>query len=136
MPRLTRWAIRASLLYLLLGFTLGALILIQKGLALHPAIWSLLPAHIEFLIWGWTFQLVLGMGYWILPRFSSPPRHGNPIAAWTALALLNLGIWLVGLTPWLGQAGVYSVAIGRLAQLGAGLAFLYNAWGRVKAPGA
>jgi hypothetical protein len=31
MPRLTRWCVRAALLYLLFGFTLGGLLLSAKG---------------------------------------------------------------------------------------------------------
>jgi len=63
MPRLSRWAIRAALLHLGLGFTLGAMILINKGLGVWPAVWRWLPAHIEFLLMGWTLQLVIGMGF-------------------------------------------------------------------------
>jgi hypothetical protein len=69
MPRLTVWMIRFALAYLLVGFTIGAALLILKGLAGSPApmpgwvlsLWRWLPAHIEFLLivgpcswlWGW-----------------------------------------------------------------------------------
>lgn len=53
MPRLSVWYTRFALLYLALGFTLGGLMLYNKGVPLHPALWSLLPAHIEFLLMGW-----------------------------------------------------------------------------------
>ena len=49
MPRLSRLAIRAALLYLLLGFTFGGLMLLNKGIPLAPWAWRLLPAHVEFL---------------------------------------------------------------------------------------
>ena len=45
MPRLSVWFIRSALLYLLLGFTLGGLMLWNKGLPIHPVLWRLLPAH-------------------------------------------------------------------------------------------
>jgi hypothetical protein len=48
MPRLSIYFIRASLIYLPLGFTFGALLLAKKGLMLSPEIWVLLPIHIEF----------------------------------------------------------------------------------------
>lgn len=134
MPRLSRWAIRASLLYLALGFTLGALLLYNKGLPLNPWLWSLLPAHIEFTLLGWTTQLALGVGFWILPRFARGPRRGNVRAAWAAFGLLNLGVWLVGLASPLGLSGVVPL-LGRLAEAGAALAFGVHAWGRVKPPG-
>jgi hypothetical protein len=135
MPRLSVWAIRLSLVYLALGFTFGGLILANKGIPFDPALWSLLPAHIEFLLFGWTSQLVLGVAFWILPRFSSGSRRGNEHLAWLALVLLNLGVWLavIGSVP--GLDGVLPL-LARMAQAGAALAFALHAWPRVKPPGA
>ena len=69
MPRLSQWYIRSAFIYLFLGFTIGALLLANKGIPLHPALWGWLPIHIEFLLIGWLLQLILGMAFWILPRF-------------------------------------------------------------------
>ena len=49
MPRLSRWFIRCALIYLALGFTFGALMLFNKGVPFYPALWRLLPTHVEFL---------------------------------------------------------------------------------------
>ena len=38
MPLLSIWLIRVALLYLLLGFTLGGLLLWNKGQTIHPVI--------------------------------------------------------------------------------------------------
>ena len=70
MPRFSIWTIRAALLYLATGFTLGALLLWNKGVTISPQIWRLLSTHIEFLIFGWTLQLVMGVAFWILPGFA------------------------------------------------------------------
>lgn len=135
MPRLSIWAIRAALVYLAVGFTFGGLMLVNKGIPLSPALWSLLPAHIEFLLVGWTVQLVMGMAFWILPRFSREPRRGNVPLAWFSVILLNLGVWLVGFGPLL--VGIaWLQAAGRAAEIGAGLAFSAHAWPRIKATGA
>jgi hypothetical protein len=105
----------------------------------------LLPAHIEFLLFGWTVQLILGVGFWILPRFSPgegrKPRRGREGLAWLAFFLLNLGALLAGLGPLagvLGGAGFSSTLsiAGRAAEAGAALAFAVHAWPRVKAAGA
>jgi hypothetical protein len=62
MPRLSYWFIRASLLNLAAGFTLGALLLAHKGMPLHPALWGLLAPHIEFVLlagpcsWRWVWH--------------------------------------------------------------------------------
>lgn len=131
MPRLTNWFIRAALIYLALGFTLGALLLANKGLPLHPAMWSLLPAHIEFLLFGWTSQLVMGMAFWILPRFPQPPVRGNEKPAWGAFFLVNAGVLLLALSP-SGPVGSWLVLLGRVLEALGVIAFALHAWPRVK----
>jgi cbb3-type cytochrome oxidase subunit 1 len=133
MPKLSVYFIRAAMLYLILGFTLGGLILIQKGLPIWPAAWRLLPAHIEFLLFGWTVQLVMGVGFWIFPRFRR--SRGDERPAWLAFGLLNLGVLLIGLGPLLGAPPAVSL-IGRLAEVGAVGAFVLHSWPRIKPPGA
>ena len=133
MPRLSCWFIRSALLHLALGFTLGGLILLHKGIPLHPFLWRLLPAHIEFLLFGWTLQLVMGVGFWIFPRFRR--SRGNEKPAWFAFGLLNIGVWLAGLGPTLA-APAFILLLGRLAEAGAVVAYAAHVWPRLKLPGA
>jgi hypothetical protein len=132
MPRLSVYFIRAALIYLALGFTIGALLLWNKGIPLDPMLWRWLPAHIEFLFLGWTLQLALGVAFWILPRFYT--SRGNTTLAWLAFWLLNGGIWLVALTPLVPLSSIFPV-IGRLAEAGAAVAFAIHAWPRIKPAG-
>ena len=129
MPRLSRWFIRASLVYLSLGFTFGALMLFNKGVLLSVWLWQLLPAHIEFLLLGWTVQLAMGAAFWILPRFRS--LRGNEKAAWVAFILLNVGVWIVGMGRLIGMPSPL-IVVGRAAEAGAAIAFAIHAWPRVK----
>lgn len=139
MPRVSRWFIRASLLHLALGFTLGALLLWNKGVPIAPWLGRLLPAHVEFLLAGWVFQLVMGVATWIFPRFGvrrSP--HGSEGAAWTAFVLLNGGVWLAALGPLAGPGAGGAAALplaGRLAEAAAAVVFAANVWARVRASG-
>jgi hypothetical protein len=124
MPRLSYLFIRASLIYLVLGFTFGGLILANKSVPFAPQVWALFPAHIEFLILGWLTQLALGVAFWILPRLVGGAPRGDERWSWAAFALVNLGIALNVAAPytgfiWLGllarilqAAGVASFAIG------------------------
>lgn len=82
---------------------------------------------------GWTVQLALGVAFWVLPRFHS--ARGDVRPAWAAWLLLNIGVWLVGVGPLIGFAGA-STLLGRLAEVGAAVAFAVHAWPRVKPPGA
>jgi hypothetical protein len=128
MPRLSVWYVRISLLYLAFGFTLGALMLWHKAYPLHPLLWRVLPMHMEILLVGWFVNLALGVAFWILPRWQT--QRGDVRPAWAALVLLNLGVWLVALAPWIGGNGA-TLAGRTLEALGAA-AFALHAWPRVK----
>jgi cbb3-type cytochrome oxidase subunit 1 len=95
MPTPSRWMVRLSFVYLLLGILMGALMLIQKAYILHPAIWVLLPIHIEVTIFGWIIQLTLGTAYYMLPRFLEGPPRGDSTLAYVMITSLNLGIIFV-----------------------------------------
>ena len=131
MPRLSCWYIRASLLHLAVGFMLGALLLIHKGIPLHPAFWQLLPLHIECLLLGWTLQLALGVAFWILPRHRLGPEQGHETPARLAWGLLNLGVLMAGFGWMLGAPALIPL-LGRGAEAGAAVAFAVHAWSRVK----
>ncbi len=130
MPRLSQWYVRSALVYLLLGFTIGALMLSNKGLPLHPALWRLLPAHIEFLLVGWVLQLALGIAFWMLPRFWHGPPRGGELGVRLAYPLLNLGLWLVVLGTVLGAPAI-TITLGRVLELGALVAYATHVWPRI-----
>jgi len=131
MPRLSVWMIRTALLHLLLGFTVGALLLANKGISFSPFLWRLLPMHIELLLLGWTVQLALGVAFWILPRFQT--ARPRAMLAWLAYLLLNLGVVLVAAST-LFVALPTLVLWGRIAEISAAVAFALHAWPRVKPP--
>jgi len=131
MPRLSIWAVRLSLLYLLLGFTLGALMLANKGVPFAPWVWSLFPAHIDILLFGFVIQLAIGMAYWILPRFRGGTR-GNETVLWITVGLLNLGIWMVAIIGIFNLPGQW-LAGGRLLEGMAAALFTFQVWKRIRA---
>ncbi len=133
MPRLSVWFVRASLVYLLLGITLGGLMLADEGMPFYPALGDVLPVHIEFLLAGWLIQLAMGVAYWILPRFASGPPRGSERVAWFSFSLFNAGILLVAVTSlfphgWTGLAA-------RLMEIVAAALFVFATWKRVKPSG-
>lgn len=137
MPRASRWFIQASLVYLALGFTLGAALLFNKGIPLSPALGRLLPAHIEFLLVGWVIQLVMGVATWMFPRFGvARSARGSEGATWLAFALVNCGVWLAGIGPLASaRAAALLPLMGRLAEVAAAVVFAANIWARVRASG-
>lgn len=135
MPRLSVWMVRAALLNLGIGFTLGGLLLFHKGMPLDGDVWRLWPWHIELALVGWIIQLAMGVAFWILPRFSRGERFGNIRLAWIAFFLLNLGILAAGAGQWFRSANELA-ALGRGLELLAVVAFAAHLWPRVKPPGA
>jgi heme/copper-type cytochrome/quinol oxidase subunit 1 len=130
MPLLARCFIRAALLYLLLGFGLGLLILSQKGIGWPGAwTWRLLPAHVEILLLGWVTQLAMGVAFWILPRVGG--RRGDPRPAWLAFGLINGGLLLAVASSLLPALAPYALAA-RLLETLAVAAFALHAWPRVR----
>jgi heme/copper-type cytochrome/quinol oxidase subunit 1 len=134
MPRPSVWFIRTALCYLGAGFTLGALILFQKGIPYSDSVWRLLPMHIEFLLIGWTTQFAMGVAFWILPRFLHGAARGDERLVWLAYGLLNLGVLSVGAGAWLAAPGAALVA-GRSAEMLAVGLFAIQAVPRAKAQG-
>jgi cbb3-type cytochrome oxidase subunit 1 len=132
--RLSVWTVRVALLYLDVGFLIGALMLTQKGVPLDGSLLRLLPLHIDVLLFGWTLQLAMGIAFWILPRFSREPRYGNQTFGWLAFALINFGVWCAGVGQWL-NAPLAIILLGRAAELLAVACFTLHAWPRVKAIG-
>ena len=130
MPTLTRYAVRAALVYLMLGFTFGGLLLSNKGVPFAPSLWRLRPAHVEFLVSGWMVQFALGIAHWIIPRFRGGD-FGRAYLAWLALALLNGGVLLVGLGPLLGLGG-WATTAGRVAEAAAAIAYAAYIWPRIR----
>lgn len=130
MPRLSVLMIRAALLYLGVGFLFGGLLLFNKGIPFEGGIWRLLPVHVELLLFGWMLQLIMGVAFWIAPRFSTAPRYGRVILAKLAFVLLNLGTCLSAAGQWSGSAPLQ--LIGRVVLLSAGVAFLLNLFPRIK----
>lgn len=127
MPRTSAWYVRAALIYLALGWTLGALLLGVKGTGAVAGLWLLRPLHVELLLVGWMAQFAVGVATWILPRTAAAPAW--PLVP--ALVLLNAGVWLAGLAAPLGVAP--ALLAGRACELAAFLLLARHLLPRVRA---
>ncbi len=129
MPKLSVWYVRASLVYLFLSATFGAIVLSHKGIPWAPWAWRLLVSHIDVALLGWVTLLGMGVAYWILPRFGV--RRGREGWARAALLCLNVGLVLLLVGPWTPWQRVM-VFVGRVCEGGGVLSFVIHAWPRVK----
>ncbi len=137
MPTLSRWFIKLGMLYFAAGLTMGALMLLQPVLG-WPSSWQVLrPVYLHFLFIGWVTQIIMGIGYWMLPKQSKERPRGSQRLGWAVLVLLNVGLLLravgepaIVLVP---QAGLgWTLALASTCLLLAGWGFILNTWGRVK----
>lgn len=130
MPKLSVWLIRAALIYMGVGFLFGALILYHKGIPIYDWAWRLLNPHIELMIFGWMMQFVMGVAFWILPRFTGENRYGRTGAGWWSFGLFNSGVLLTAIGTWFAHDGLS--LLGRCAMLPAVILFVFVLWPRVK----
>ena len=131
MPKLSVWMVKASLIYMGIGFFFGSLILHHKGIPIYPWTWKLLNPHIEIMIFGWTIQLVMGVAFAILPRFSDRDnRYGAENLGWWSFYLINSGVALNALAEW--HAMSYLAFVGRSLVLLAIFTFTIMIFPRVK----
>lgn len=130
MPRLSAWSVRLAMLYLLLGFTFGALMLANKGIPFAAWLWRLLPAHMDILLFGFVIQLAIGFAFWILPRYRGGSR-GNENVVWVAVVLLNLGIWTITIAGSFNFSGLWMVT-GRVLEGVAAILFVVQVWKRIR----
>lgn len=117
--------IRASLLWLVAGITLGL------AMAIHPAWVVYRPAHAHMTLAGFVMMMIFGVGYQMLPRFFGHPIHNRVLASshiW--LANLGLGGLVAGffLAPSIGAASVPVTAGGGLLWSLGAYGFVYNMW--------
>ena len=117
--------IRASLVWLVAGVTLGV------GMAVSPALVVYRTAHIHFLLLGFVTGMIFGVGYHVFPRFAGRALRSPRLmlAHWW---LANAGVGAIGAAFALRASGVswapaLLAAGGSAAALGAYL-FAWNVW--------
>ena len=128
MTKLSIWATKLALCYFVATITLGALALAAKAGFVAGWWFGLRPLHVQFGLIGWFVQLVFGVAYWILPKFSTGEKRPRAWAAGSAVVLINLGIVLSVVGYWWGQGR----ALGAALELAAAGCFAFHAWPRVK----
>jgi hypothetical protein len=85
LPRLTREAVIAAFAFLTIGISLGATFAIDPA---KGAIYR--QVHAEMNLFGWAGLLILGVGYYLLPRFAGSPLR------WPRLAPLQIAVQAAG----------------------------------------
>ena len=130
--------LRASLIWLMSGFVIGAAMLTDRVLPGQWRLW-MAPSHAHMLFVGWFLQFAVGVAYWLLPRrrSASQPLGYDERPTSLAVTALNLGLVLRILAEPAERTGhenavtlVLFIA-SALLQVAAAFIFVVQLWPRV-----
>ena len=137
MPVVTRVFVKTALVYFVIALLTGMLVAARPVLALPRLVTGLTPVYFHLFMVGWVTQLIIGIAYWMFPKYRRDMPRSYDSLAWATYALLNLGLLLrlvaepaqaVNPAPSWG----WLLALSALLQWLGGLAFVANTWPRVK----
>lgn len=102
MPPLTRYGVRAAVIWLLLGSAAGGLLLGGNALEMDVPVGLLLGVHVEAMLFGWMLQVTVCVAWWILPRrpeargtwWGGEDGRGPRVPALACVLVLNTGVLL------------------------------------------
>lgn len=137
MPPLTRLFIKTSLVYLVAALGAGLLLALRPLLPLPAFVDGLTPVYFHLFMVGWVMQIIVGVAYWMFPKWSKLLPRGHDALALATYWLLNAGLLLrivaepaQTVSAWPGWG--WLIVLAATLQWLAGLAFVANTWPRVK----
>lgn len=137
MPPITRTFIKTGLLYFVIALLASLLVAGYLPLGLPAWVAGLSPAYFHLFMVGWVTHLIIGVAFWMFPKFSKAQPRGSERLAWAVYVLLNSGLLLrvvaeplqsVRPGPMWGWLLVLSAGLQWLG----GVCFVMNTWPRVK----
>lgn len=137
MPPITRTFIKTGLLYLIAALLTGLLVAGYLPLGWPAWMAALSPVYFHLFMVGWVTQLIIGVAFWMFPKFTKEQPRGSATLAWAVYGLLNSGLLLRAVVepaqsiqpqPFLGGLLLLSA----LLQWLGGVTFVVNTWPRVK----
>lgn len=137
MPLITRLFIKTAFIYFIAALLIGLALAINGVFNLPPLIVALNPVYFHLLMVGWVTELIIGVAYWMFPKFTRAQPRGSDLLAWVTYVLLNSGLILRIFAEPLHAIGTgalwgWLLVASALCQWLAGLAFVANTWPRVK----
>ncbi len=135
MPLMSRWFVKTSLVYLCMGFALGASLLWMRATGAGGWLWQLLHVHVAWLLFGWMMQLAMGVAYWIMPRTVSANAVTRPREwlAWASYVSLNLSLTLFTLAALLPRGPSVLRVVPSALLAAAVILYAGHLWPRVRA---
>lgn len=135
MPTLSRWCIKTGLVYFVIGLALGIAVSFDpiRYSSGGQALWLV---YLHLLVVGWITMLIIGVAYWLFPRYDRDRPYGPVYLGWIAYGLLNAGLVLRALAePWsaMGNRPLQApILVSAAAQWLGILLFIGLLWPRVR----
>lgn len=102
-------------------------------MSIQSAFAYLRPIYIHEITIGWLSQLIMGVAYWMFPKFSKEAPRGNEKLSWVVYGLLNLGLLFRAIGEGFPSAGLgWMLVLSALCLFLTGWGFVLNTWARVK----
>jgi len=86
----TRWFIKAGIIYL----TTGMLLLFIDSIPAIELQIQLLPVYWHMIVIGWITQIIMGVSIWMFPRKRRDRQNRESLLTWSIFGLLNAGLIL------------------------------------------
>lgn len=130
--------VRAALIWLSIGFLLGAAMLSDASIPGDWRFWFA-PTHGHILFVGWFLQFAIGIAYWLLPRqrTDARPFGYNERIALSSFIVLNAGLILRVLAEPAPRVGYLTdlsdpvLVVSALAHVAAIGIIVSQLWGRI-----
>jgi hypothetical protein len=135
MPALIRWYVKSALVFFVAALLVGVLRALEAQFPFLPP--DLEEVYYHLLLVGWITQMIVGVAFWMFPKFTLAKPRGSESLAWITYGLLNLGLVLRVISEPLNKVqpgAVWSslLILSALMLWLAGCTFVANIWRRVK----
>ena len=77
MPRITRVFVKTALAYFVAALVVGVLLAVRPFAPALDALSGLWPVYWHLFMVGWVTQLIVGIAYWMFPKFSREQPRGS-----------------------------------------------------------
>jgi hypothetical protein len=137
MPPLTRLFVKTSFIYFVVALLAGVAFAARTLIPLPGFAAALTPIYFHLFMVGWVTEMIIGVGYWMFPKFTRQQPRGSDELTWATYLLLNCGL-LLRIVAEPAQAMQPNLLWGwllvcsALLQWLAALLFVANTWPRIK----
>ena len=137
MPPLTRWFIKTSLVYFILALAVGLVLAVQGIWSLSLRLAGMFPVYIHLLVEGWLTLLIMGVVFWMFPKYTHDRPRGSEALGWATYILVNVGLIIRVIsepinTQQPAMLWGWLLVTAAVLQWSGGMAFVANTWSRVK----